>query len=136
MVDAMDNDRKGAFQRAIREAGGQVALGKKIGAGQSKIAFWLNDAKKGVAADYVLKIEEVTGVSRHELRPDIYPLAATISPMKRPVSSNDGRATQRGEPSKSDGHFSRHKYLRRDNFRSAEEIEDHIRALREEWSHR
>jgi hypothetical protein len=35
-----------------------------------------------------------------------------------------------------DGHFSRHKHVRRHRFRSAEEIEDHIRALREEWSHR
>jgi hypothetical protein len=34
------------------------------------------------------------------------------------------------------GHFSRFKHLRRMHFRSAEEIEDHVRALREEWSHR
>jgi hypothetical protein len=35
-----------------------------------------------------------------------------------------------------DGHFSRHKHIRRNRFKSAEEIEDHIRALRDEWSHR
>lgn len=34
------------------------------------------------------------------------------------------------------GHFSRHKHVRRNNFNSADEIEEHIRALREEWSHR
>jgi hypothetical protein len=34
------------------------------------------------------------------------------------------------------GHFSRHQHIRRDRFRTAEEIEEHIRALREEWSHR
>ncbi len=32
------------------------------------------------------------------------------------------------------GHFSRHKHVRRNNFKSGDEIEDHIRALREEWS--
>jgi hypothetical protein len=45
-----------------------------------------------------------------------------------PESSND---TGRGE-----GHFSRHKHLRRAYFNTAQEIEDHISALREEWSHR
>jgi hypothetical protein len=34
------------------------------------------------------------------------------------------------------GHFSRYKHLRRGDFKSADEIEDHIRALREEWSPR
>jgi hypothetical protein len=34
------------------------------------------------------------------------------------------------------GHFSRYRYIRRDHFKTADEIEEHIRALREEWSHR
>jgi hypothetical protein len=34
------------------------------------------------------------------------------------------------------GHFSRFKHLRKNRFKTAEEIEDHIRALRDEWSHR
>ena len=34
------------------------------------------------------------------------------------------------------GHFSRHKNIRRNRFKSGEEIEEHIRALREEWSDR
>jgi hypothetical protein len=34
------------------------------------------------------------------------------------------------------GHFSRFKHHRRDNFRTAQEIEEHIGALRDEWSHR
>ncbi|MFK8253796.1 hypothetical protein [Ancylobacter terrae] len=36
----------------------------------------------------------------------------------------------------SSGHFSRFKHLRRSRFASAEEIDDHIRALREEWDRR
>lgn len=38
--------------------------------------------------------------------------------------------------SASEGHFSRHKDVRRSRYKTAEEIEEHIRALREEWSHR
>jgi len=34
------------------------------------------------------------------------------------------------------GHFSRFKHLRRSNFASVEEINEHIRALRDEWDHR
>ncbi|HEX5778552.1 MAG TPA: hypothetical protein VFY21_06890 [Xanthobacteraceae bacterium] len=34
------------------------------------------------------------------------------------------------------GHFTRFKHLRRDHYKSAEEIEEYIRALRDEWSHR
>jgi hypothetical protein len=34
------------------------------------------------------------------------------------------------------GHFSRHKHARQNNFQTAEQIEDHIRGLREEWSDR
>ena len=34
------------------------------------------------------------------------------------------------------GHFSRFKHLRRSNFVSAEEVADHVRALRDEWDRR
>jgi len=39
-------------------------------------------------------------------------------------------------PGGDDGHFSRFKHLRRPRFASADEIVDHIRALREEWDRR
>jgi hypothetical protein len=42
-----------------------------------------------------------------------------------------GKATQHDA-----GHFSRFKYLRRDHFRTAIEIEEHVDKLRDEWSHR
>jgi hypothetical protein len=48
-----------------------------------------------------------------------------------------GADTHGDEPrSKATGHFSRHKHIRRNRYRTAEEIEEHIQALREEWSHR
>lgn len=61
-----------ALQRAIEVAGGQTALAKKIKTSQGHVWAWLNRDKK-VPAEYVLPIERATGISRHELRPDIYP---------------------------------------------------------------
>lgn len=54
-----------------------------------------------------------------------------------PAFQGPGAAS--GQPARSEGttgHFSRHKTARRARFMTAEEVEDHIRALREEWSHR
>jgi len=43
---------------------------------------------------------------------------------ERPVGRQEKSAT---------GHFSRHKSIRRNNFATAEDVVDHIRALRDEW---
>lgn len=58
---------------AIEKAGGQVALAKLLGLRQSHISNWRNRNKR-IPAERVLDIERVTGVSRHDLRPDLYPL--------------------------------------------------------------
>ena len=60
------------LKKAIKLAGGQTALAEMIGVTQSHVWAWLNRNKR-VPAAHVLKIEKATGVSRHELRPDIYP---------------------------------------------------------------
>lgn len=118
------NPRK-ALKLAVDRAGGQSALGKEIGVGQTTINYWLNTSKKGVPAEYASKIERLTGVGRHELRPDVFPPPV---PAGTPVGNV-------GAPA-GGGHFSQYKHLRRDHFKSAEDVEQHIRALREEWSHR
>ena len=61
-----------ALDRAIEKAGSQSALGRLIGKRQSVISDWLRFGR-GVPAEFVLKIETATGVSRHDLRPDLYP---------------------------------------------------------------
>lgn len=61
-----------ALQDAISRAGGQVALAQRLGIGQGAISNWIHKTKR-VPAERVLAIEEATGVSRHELRPDLYP---------------------------------------------------------------
>lgn len=67
------------LSRAVSIAGGQLALAKKIGTSQPRVWNWLNrDAR--VPAEFVLPIEHATGVSRHELRPDLYPVEESIGP--------------------------------------------------------
>lgn len=63
-----------ALKRACVIAGGQKPLADRIGTTQGQVWYWLEKAKKGVAAEFVLPIERETGVSRSELRPDLYPL--------------------------------------------------------------
>ena len=40
--------------------------------GSGAVASTFMKSKRGVAAEYVLKVEQATGVPRSELRPDIY----------------------------------------------------------------
>lgn len=62
-----------ALARAAEISKGQVGLANAIGTTQSNVWTWLNKSKRGVPAEWVSKIEEATGVPRHELRPDIFP---------------------------------------------------------------
>jgi DNA-binding transcriptional regulator YdaS (Cro superfamily) len=50
----------------------EQAMAAALGVSQPTIWRWLNQSKQ-LPAEYVLKIEAATGVSRHDLRPDIYP---------------------------------------------------------------
>lgn len=54
------------------------------------------------------------------------------------VETDIARANGRGDKATQHdaGHFSRFKHLRRDHFRTAAEIEEHVDKLRDEWSHR
>jgi DNA-binding transcriptional regulator YdaS (Cro superfamily) len=66
------DDRNKALKRAIEIAGGQNALAEALGVYQSNIHYWLCLSKNGVKAEYVAKIERLTGVPRHQLRPDLW----------------------------------------------------------------
>jgi len=66
-------NRQEALRKAIKNAGGQVALARTLGLkSQGSISNWLLRDKR-VPADRVLVVERATGVSRHDLRPDLYP---------------------------------------------------------------
>lgn len=62
-----------AFKAAVAKAGGQTKFGRAIGVSQQRVWNWLSQ-ERVLPADYVLAAERATGVSRHLLRPDIYPV--------------------------------------------------------------
>jgi DNA-binding transcriptional regulator YdaS (Cro superfamily) len=67
---------KEAFERAIKLVNGQSAMARKLSTAeqpitQQRLWHWLK-VKGACPAELVLRVEEVTGVSRHELRPDVF----------------------------------------------------------------
>lgn len=75
-MDTKKETSKQALLSAIRIAGSQTNLAKSLGMNNaSQISSMVNRDKKA-SAKWVAKISEVTGVSCHELRPDIFPAPA------------------------------------------------------------
>lgn len=64
-----------ALQRAVTKVGSQSAFARLLGVSQPTVWAWLNEDKP-LPAEHVLKVESETGISRHDLRPDIYPREA------------------------------------------------------------
>jgi DNA-binding transcriptional regulator YdaS (Cro superfamily) len=63
-----------ALVLAVNRIGGQAAMARLLEVAQPTVWGWLNRSDtKELAAEYVLKVEAATNVSRHDLRPDIYP---------------------------------------------------------------
>jgi DNA-binding transcriptional regulator YdaS (Cro superfamily) len=58
-----------ALREAIRRAGGKRPLARELGIVHQSIARWTTTPPLRV-----LEVERLTGVSRHYLRPDLYPL--------------------------------------------------------------
>ena len=61
-----------SLKAATALAGSQSALARICGVSQTAVWKWLQSGKR-LPAEHVLKVEAETGVSRHLLRPDIYP---------------------------------------------------------------
>jgi DNA-binding transcriptional regulator YdaS (Cro superfamily) len=61
-----------ALERAVEKAGGQSAFARLHSVSQPTVWAWINSTKR-LPAEFVLETERQTGVSRHDLRPDIYP---------------------------------------------------------------
>jgi len=62
-----------ALKRAIAKAGSQSELARICGVSQTAVWKWLH-VIGAMPPQFVLKAEAATGVSRHSLRPDIYPV--------------------------------------------------------------
>jgi DNA-binding transcriptional regulator YdaS (Cro superfamily) len=62
-----------ALSRALAAyEGNQSRFAAAIGTSQQLVSYWIRNGKV-LPAEHVLKTEEATGISRHELRPDLYP---------------------------------------------------------------
>ncbi len=74
-----------AMTAAAKAAGSQTALAKELGCTPQNVQWMCSTGS--VPAKHVLKIESVTGVSRHQLRPDLYPEALpTLNANLRQIS--------------------------------------------------
>lgn len=62
-----------ALLRAIDTMGSQGAMARLLNISQPAVWKWVN-RHKVLPPQYVLAVEAATGVSRHALRPDIYPI--------------------------------------------------------------
>lgn len=85
MVMALEHESNTALAKAVRCVGNQSAFGRLLNKRQSVVSGWLK-AGRPLPAEFVLRVEAATGVSRHDLRPDLYP--------REPVTlSNPAEAT-------------------------------------------
>lgn len=75
-----------ALKQAIEIAGSQSDLARRCDTYQVRVSRWM--AANRVQAEFVLAVEKATGVSRHDLRPDIYP--CPVQPKKTRRVSEDG----------------------------------------------
>lgn len=62
-----------AFRRAVELAPGQVRFAQIAGRSQGAVSKRLAK-RQPIWAESVIAVEAATGISRHELRPDIYPV--------------------------------------------------------------
>ncbi|WP_080572834.1 transcriptional regulator [Sphingobium yanoikuyae] len=58
--------------RIAEALGSQSALARLCGVSQQSVSKWVL-RNKLLPAEHVLAVEHATGISRHDLRPDIYP---------------------------------------------------------------
>ena len=68
-----------ALTSAVEAAGSQSALARVVGVSSTAVWKWVQSSKR-VPPEYVLAVEAATGVSRHDLRPDIYPREVPHAP--------------------------------------------------------
>jgi len=78
-----------ALARAVSHAGSQAAFARLIGVTQQAVSKWTADSKP-LPHMHVLKVEAETGISRHELRPDLYPLEGIGKPPAAPIHDVTG----------------------------------------------
>lgn len=64
---------KSGLQLALDKAGSQSRLAEVCGVSQPTVWGWINKGNARVPGEYVLLIEKELDLSRHDVRPDLYP---------------------------------------------------------------
>lgn len=83
-----------ALEDAIERFGSQSAMARHLGVSQPSVSDWVRRMGR-IPPEHVLAVEAATGISRHVLRPDIYPIEDTASPGPQPgVTSPAGSEFQ------------------------------------------
>lgn len=78
MTESQQNAAFEAFERAVKIAGSQTAFAGHVGCTPANISQLLG--KRAVLSSrFVLAAERHTGISRHDLRPDLYPREESAS---------------------------------------------------------
>ena len=72
------------IERAVETQGTQLKLARLLGITRSAIAQW-----KKVPPGRVLDVERITGISRHDLRPDVF------GPKPKDIADGSGRSVRR-----------------------------------------
>ena len=87
---ALQDHLSTALAKAVRTTGSQSAFARLIQKDQSTVHDWLRTGKL-LPAECVLAVESATGISRHDLRPDIYPIenSGPHSPEAAPAASSE-----------------------------------------------
>lgn len=73
-----------ALEQVVIAAGSQPKLARALGVSSTAVWKWLQSSKR-LPAEHVLTAERLYGVSRHDLRPDIYPRDYPPAPDAAPV---------------------------------------------------
>ena len=69
-----------ALMQAVELSGSQSALARAVGASHTAVLKWVQSSKR-VPPEFALRVEAATGVSRHVLAPDIYPVDLPPGPL-------------------------------------------------------
>ncbi|APZ06975.1 Rha family transcriptional regulator [Kosakonia cowanii JCM 10956 = DSM 18146] len=72
------------LKKAIESAGTATNLASMLGIKPMSVSRWKNRYQGVVPADRVLQIYTATGVTPHELRPDLYPNPTDGLPKQEP----------------------------------------------------
>ena len=78
-----------ALQAAVARAGSQSAMARLCGVSQTAVWKWIQSGKR-LPAELCLLVERETGVSKHLLRPDLYPADLSASLPADDVSGSVG----------------------------------------------